>query len=71
MILKLILLGIVFVAVYRFMGGSSSLFSPKEEKKETDIDALEECQTCGVYVTRKESIVIKGKHYCSKECLPG
>ena len=70
MILKLILLGIVLVAVYRFMGGGFSLSSPKKETKESDADALEECQTCGTYVTRKESIVIKGRYYCSKECLP-
>ena len=70
MILKLILLGIVLVAVYRFMGGSLSLSSPKKETEEADADALEECQTCGIYVTRKESVMIKGKYYCSKACLP-
>ena len=70
MILKLILLGIVLVAVYRFMGGSLSLSSPKKQTEEADTDALEECQTCGIYVTRKESIIVKGKYYCSKECLP-
>lgn len=71
MILKLILLGIVMVAVYRFLGGTTPLTSPKKEQNEGDADALEECYTCGTYVTRKESIIIKEKHYCSKECLPG
>ena len=71
MILKLILLGIVMVAVYKFLGGTTSLSSPKKEQSENDADALEECHACGTYVTRKESIVIKGKYYCSKECLPG
>ncbi len=70
MILKLILLGIVLVAVYRFMGGSLSPSSPKNGGEEADADALEECETCGIYVTKKESIMVKGKHYCSKECLP-
>jgi len=70
MILKLILLSIVLVAAYRLMGGSLSLSSPKKETEEADADALDECQTCGIYVTRKESIMIKGKHYCSKACLP-
>jgi len=71
MILRLILLGIVLVAVYRFMGGSFALTSKSKEKQDVDADALEECQTCGTYVTRKESIIVKGKYYCSKECLPG
>jgi len=69
MILKLILLGIVFVAVYRLMGGNFSLSSPKKEAQRELEDALEECQACGTYVTRKEAIVVQGKFYCSKECL--
>ncbi len=68
MILKLILIGIVLVAIYKFMGGSTSL--PNKKESDEDADALEECPTCGVYVTRKESIYFKGKYYCSKECLP-
>ncbi len=71
MILKLILIGIVLVAIYRFLGGSTSLPSSKNKEKDTeDADTLEECPTCGVFVTRKESIHIKGKYYCSKKCLP-
>jgi uncharacterized protein len=70
MILKLILIGVVLVAIYKFMGGSFALPGQTDEEKETDADALEECQTCSTYVTRKESIVFKGKCYCSQECLP-
>ncbi len=71
MILKLILLGIVMVAVYKFVGGTTALSSSEKEQSENDADALEECHTCGTYVTRRESIIVKGKYYCSKECLPG
>ena len=70
MILKLILIAAVLVAIYKFMGGSFALPSQNKEAKEEDADALEECQTCGTYVTRKETIVFKGKYYCSRECLP-
>lgn len=70
MILKLILIGIVLVSIYRFMGGSFSLPSKHDTETGTDVDALEECPTCGTYVTQKESVAFKGKHYCSKECLP-
>jgi len=70
MILKLILIAIVLVSIYRFMGGSFSLSSPKKPEGETEADALEECETCGTYVTRKECHIHKGKYYCSKECLP-
>jgi len=69
MILKLLLLGAVFLMVYRLMGGSIPLASSKKKTQENDADALEECPTCGTYVTRKESITVKGKYYCSKECL--
>lgn len=70
MILKLILIGIVLVSIYRFMGGSFKLSEPTNKKKENESDALEECATCGTYVTQKESIALKGKFYCSKDCLP-
>jgi len=70
MILKLILIGIVLVAIYKFMGGSFALPDQKEKSQENEADALEECSSCGTYVTRKESITLKGKYYCSKACLP-
>ena len=70
MILRLILIGVVLIAVYRLVGGSFALTSRSKEDKEIDADALEECQTCGTFVTRKESIARKGKFYCSAECLP-
>jgi len=73
MILKLILMGAVLYALYRFAGGNL-LPSSKEKRLDKDEgkdpDSLEECVTCGTYVTAKESIALKGKIYCSKECLP-
>ena len=76
MILKLILLGIVFYAVYKLMGGKLPEVGGKkrdtipkgEDKKKIEEDTLVECEKCGTYVTYKESIIIKGKAYCSKEC---
>ena len=71
MILKLILLGAVLLAVYRFAGGSFQITNNKKNiDKSSDLDALSECETCGTYVTARESIVLKGHIYCSKECLP-
>ncbi len=70
MILKLIMLGIALIAIYKFMGGSISLPGKKKSNDNVDSDALEECETCGIYVTKKESVIVKGKLYCSKECIP-
>ncbi|OYY54949.1 MAG: hypothetical protein B7Y52_06500, partial [Sulfurovum sp. 28-43-6] len=28
------------------------------------------CETCHTYVTVKESIIVNGKYYCSRECTP-
>ena len=70
MILKLIMIGVVLVAIYKFMGGSFTLPTQTKEKDDTEADALEECTTCGTYVTRKESIHLRGSYYCSKECMP-
>jgi len=70
MILKLILIAVVLFAVYKLTGGSLTPPSEREEEHESDTDALEECHTCGTYVTRKESIRFRGIYYCSPECLP-
>ena len=70
MILKLIMLGIVLLAIYKFMGGNIPLPGQKKSNNTTESEALEECETCGTYVTAKDSIIQKGKLYCSKECVP-
>jgi len=70
--LKLILLGIVAVWVYRLMGGKVPILDAEEKPSahDTDGDTLVACDTCGTYVTIRESITIAGKHYCSQECIP-
>ena len=70
--LKLILLGVVAVVVYRAFGGKVPLIDRDETPAngQPDDDTLVECTTCGTYVTIKESIVVAKKHYCSKECIP-
>jgi hypothetical protein len=75
MILKLIMIGAILALLYRFAGGKFAL--PKREKKSTDrdrgnaseSDALEECSVCGTYVTPADSIKLRGKLYCSQECI--
>jgi len=70
MILKLIMIGFVLVAVYKFMGGTFQLpYKSKAKDDDRDSDTLDECANCGTYVTRIESIEFKGRYYCSKECL--
>jgi len=73
MILKIIMLGAVFVMLYRFAGGKFALPQSKptrDKNDDTESDALEECVECGTYVTHADSIQLKGKLYCSKECIP-
>lgn len=76
MLLKLILFAVIFYAVYKLMGGKLPTLGsgkkdhiPKgEDKKKIEEDTLVECEKCGTFVTYKESIMVKGKYYCSKEC---
>ena len=71
MLLKLILLGVIAVVVYRAFGGKVPILDGKEQSDDTPSgDTLVECATCGTYVTIKESITVGSTHYCSKECLP-
>jgi uncharacterized protein len=68
-ILKLLLLGAIALLVYRLFGGKLPSFGRSQEAKKLDEDTLVACEKCGTYVTLKESILVQGKYYCSKECL--
>jgi len=71
MFLKLLLFAVIGVLVYRALGGKVPILDGEKKTKDTlTDDTLVACDTCGTYVTIKESIVVNGKHYCSKECLP-
>ena len=71
LLIKLVLLGVIAVAVYRAFGGKVPILDTHEKAEDDPSgDTLVECATCGTYVTIKESITIGSKHYCSRECLP-
>lgn len=69
MILKLILFVAVALLIYKFLGGSFPKIGKSAEERKLDEDTLVECETCHTFVTLKESIMVKGKYYCSKECI--
>jgi uncharacterized protein len=68
-ILKLIIFAIAGLMIYKFFGGQLPTIGKSSEEKKLDEDTLVECEKCGTYVTVKESIVMHGKYYCSKECI--
>jgi len=79
MLLKFIIFAVVFYVIYKLLGGKlpeigakggrkSDTIPKGEDKKKIEEDTLVECEKCGTYVTYKESIIVKGKVYCSKEC---
>ena len=69
MIFKLLIFAIVGVLVYKFLGGKLPRIKKNSSEKKIEDDTLVECETCGTYVTHKESIVVSHKSYCSQECL--
>ena len=69
MILKLLILAVVGVMIYRFFGGKLPSIGKTADEKKLDDDTLVECQKCSTYVTVKESIIVHGKYYCSQECI--
>jgi uncharacterized protein len=73
--LKLLIIGGILYALYRFAGGrilppKSGKASPDLREEEGAEETLVECAECSTYVVRKEALVFKGKFYCSRECLP-
>jgi uncharacterized protein len=69
LILKLLIFAIVGIMVYKFLGGKFPSLGKSANEKKLDEDTLVECETCGTYVTVKESIIVHGKYYCSDECV--
>ncbi|HFU77025.1 MAG TPA: hypothetical protein ENK68_00790 [Epsilonproteobacteria bacterium] len=68
MILKLLIFAVVGLLIYKFLGGKLPTLGKTVQEKKLDDDTLVECERCGTYVTVKESIIVHGKYYCSKEC---
>jgi len=69
MIFKLLIFAIVATMVYKFFGGKIPNIRKTPNEKKLDDDTLVECKTCGTYATVKESIIVSGEYYCSKECI--
>ena len=68
MILKLLIFAIAGLFIYKFLGGKLPSIGKSASEKKLEEDTLVECEKCGTYVTVKESIIVHGKYYCSKEC---
>jgi len=69
LILKLLIFAILGVFIYKILGGKLPSIGKTADEKKLDEDTLVECDTCGTYITIKETIVVKGKYYCSDECV--
>ncbi len=77
--LRLLILIIAGVALYRFFGGKVpfldkdfSYKSKKVKEEESDfanIEPTSSCVVCGTYVTQEDAIIHKKRTYCSTECL--
>lgn len=70
MIFKLLIFVIIGVLIYKILGGKLPNLGKTAHEKKLDEDTLVECERCSTYVTVKESIIVSGKYYCSKECTP-
>ncbi len=80
MLIKLIIIAAILYGLYRLAGGRilpEKFSRPEHGKKKEDPgapaldgDTLVECAHCSTYVVKKEAILYKGKHYCSRDCLP-
>lgn len=73
MILRLIIIAIIGVVIYRFFGGKIPIIDKKPSKDIDDdftkIAPTSRCANCGTYMTEDDAIIYQKKSYCSKECL--
>lgn len=67
--IKVIILAIAALMIYKLFGGRLPSIKKKPKSKKLDSDTMVECATCSTYVTAKDSYIVNGKYYCSKECI--
>jgi len=67
MIFKLIVFGLLGLVIYKFIARRLP-FLEEDTRGGLEEDTLVECAKCGTFVTDKESIIVQGEVYCSKEC---
>ena len=66
MIIKLLIMGLVLYGVYFIFFKKPDML--KKGRNNDDSETVEACEKCGVYISVKESVMIDGKQFCSKEC---
>ena len=64
---RLFLVGIVLAIVYFVV--RKMMKKMQNPMPQIDSDEMFECDVCGTYVSEREMITTRGKHYCSQECL--
>ena len=74
MFLKVLILIIAGLAIYRFFGGKIPLIDRDEKSKEEEhefgkVEVTSKCATCGIYMTENDALIYQKKAYCSSECL--
>lgn len=60
---------IVYLIFFKKNRESEVQGNHKTAKKDKIEDVMEECPSCGTYISKKEAILSNGRFYCSKECL--
>jgi len=63
----LFFIGIIALIYFWFFAKRKEFPSPKNTQAMEE--AMIPCDTCGVYVQAKETLMSSGKHYCSSQCL--
>lgn len=58
----------ILTLIYFMFFSKRKEFSPKKQEKAME-EAMIPCDTCGVYVQAKETLMSSGKHYCCSQCL--
>ena len=71
--LKVIIVVVVGVTIYRFFGGKIPFLDKSERSKEEHefgkVEVTSECAVCGTYMTESDALIYQKKAYCSSECL--
>jgi uncharacterized protein len=66
--IKFLVMGIIlYVTYFVFFRKPKEIKNNKEHSE--PIESLIECQECGTFVPKEDTILSNGKYYCSNECV--
>lgn len=70
MLKYLLIIGVIAAVYFFFVKKSMPLTKARKEqnKESEEDDTMVPCESCGTYISTRETVVSSGRFYCSTQC---